>query len=290
MAACMRMTAGGVKLTRRESELGWSDVASRLPTSVLRGQVRAYTGYEEHAREVRTLREVASGDVALLVSFGPAIAITDPDADTSTLRRSFVAGVHAGYAITEVPLRQHGLEIRLTPIAAYTLLGLPMNELANRAVALEEVMGKDADELVERLASLPTWEARFDHLDSVLPRLISRGRPPAPSTVRAWRRLVHTSGRLQIATLATEVGASRKHLAERFREEIGVSPKTLARVLRFRRAFQLLDYGQLSLPEIAYRCGYSDQAHLNRDFRGFAGATPTTADVAEPRPRSTPVA
>jgi AraC-like DNA-binding protein len=282
MAVRLRVPDDGIEWIRHEAELVCSDIVSRRPTSALHGQVRAYTGYEEHAREVRTLREVASGDVVLLVSFGPVIAITDPHAEASVLHRSFVAGVHGRYATTEVPLRQHGLEIRLTPIAAYTLLGLPMNGLANRAVALDKVMGAFADELSERLAGLPTWAARFDHLDSVLPRLIGNGRPPAPSTVRAWRRLVETSGRLQVATLAAELGTTRKHLAERFREEIGVSPKTLSRILRFRSAFRLLDVGQLTLPEIALRCGYFDQAHLNRDFREFAGETPASFDRRRP--------
>jgi AraC-like DNA-binding protein len=212
--------------------------------------------------------------VTLIVSFGPALSITEPRGDAAVLRRSFVAGVHDGYALTEAPRRQHGVEIRLTPIGAYTLFGLPMDTLANRAVALEDVLGKTAEELVEPLYSLPDWEARFYYLDHALARLLRRGRAPSPSTVWAWRRLVETSGRLPIGTLATELGSSRKHIAERFRKEVGVSPKTLARVLRFRRAVGLLRDGELALADVARGCGYFDQAHFNRDFRKFAGTTP----------------
>ena len=273
MRVSSRMTKP-VERVRREFELISSDLASRRPAADLRGQVRAYTGYEEQARDPRTLRELASGDVALIVSFGPALAITEPGAGVPVLRRSFVAGVHASYAVTEAPRRQHGVEIRLTPIGAYTLLGLPMHTLANRAVALEDVLGSVADELAERLYSLPDWEGRFDYLDGALARLLEQGRAPSPSTVWAWRRLEETSGRLAVATLAAELGATRKHIAEHFREEVGVSPKTLSRVLRFRRAVRLLGDGQLSLAEVARRCGYFDQAHFNRDFRAFAGATP----------------
>ena len=72
--------------------------------------------------------------------------------------------------------------------------------------------------------------------------------------------------------LAAELGWSRRHLAARFRDEVGVSPKALARLLRFERALELL--GTRTLADIAYECGYYDQAHFNRDFRAFAGATP----------------
>jgi AraC-like DNA-binding protein len=274
MAVTLRTTRSGGGHARREGELVWSELASRKPSPALRGQVRAYTGYRERARDVRTLRELPTGEVVLIVSFGPLLAITGPRDDEPVLRRSFVAGVHAGYAITEAPRRQHGVEIRLTPVGAYTLLGLPMYTLANRATPLEDVLGDAAGELAERLHSMPSWDTRFDHLDGVLARLLRRGRAPSPSTVWAWRRIEETSGRLPIATLATELGSSRKHISDRFSEEVGVPPKTLARVLRFRRAVNLLREGKLSLAEVAHCCGYFDQPHFNRDFREFAGATP----------------
>ena len=61
----------------------------------------------------------------------------------------------------------------------------------------------------------------------------------------------------------------------RFREQIGVAPKTLARVIRFDRAVRLLRASaQQGLAEIAFACGYFDQAHMNREFRELAGTTP----------------
>ena len=60
-----------------------------------------------------------------------------------------------------------------------------------------------------------------------------------------------------------------------FREQLGVPPKTMARILRFQKAVRLLGTStQLRWAEIALRCGYYDQAHFNRDFRDFAGASP----------------
>ena len=92
----------------------------------------------------------------------------------------------------------------------------------------------------------------------------------------AWSRLIATRGRTEIAELCRELGWSRRHLAVRFRDEVGLAPKVYARVLRFERAAALLARdGGARFAEIAYQCGYYDQAHLNRDFREFAGTSPS---------------
>lgn len=84
-----------------------------------------------------------------------------------------------------------------------------------------------------------------------------------------------TGGCLGIGRLAAEIGCSRKHLVAGFGSEIGLPPKTLARILRFARVLRRLDGADRpAWAEIALDCGYYDQAHLIRDFRQFAGTTP----------------
>ncbi|ALG08556.1 hypothetical protein AOZ06_17995 [Kibdelosporangium phytohabitans] len=92
----------------------------------------------------------------------------------------------------------------------------------------------------------------------------------------AWRRLCRSGGRIRVAQLAAEVGWTRRHLLTRFREQIGLAPKTAARVIRFQHALRLLQHPErrLSLAGLAQTTGYSDQAHLTREFRALTGATP----------------
>src|SRR5260221_13363298 len=76
--------------------------------------------------------------------------------------------------------------------------------------------------------------------------------------------------------IATEIGGSRKHSTRRFVNEIGLAPKTLALMLRFHRACTLARTGAAGTwAAVAAEAGYADQAHLTRDFRVFAGETPT---------------
>jgi AraC-like DNA-binding protein len=151
-----------------------------------------------------------------------------------------------------------------------------MSEVAHRVVDLEDVFGPRAPALVEQLYEAPGWDARFTLLDSAIAARLGKHLPASPDVAWAWRRLTETEGLVTIGTLTEELGCSRRHLTARFREQVGMPPKTLARILRFERAVRRLrEGGNASLAELAYECGYYDQAHFNRDFRRFAGITPS---------------
>jgi AraC-like DNA-binding protein len=245
-------------------------MVSREPHPELRPHVRRYCGYVEDTLAPMSRVETAGAEIPVIVSLGPRI---DVDGATYT---SFVAGLHDRRSTTAHDGHQRGIQIDLTPVAAGMVLGVGMHELANRVVALEDVLGRGARGLAERLDALPTWGARFDLLDRVLRRRLERAAPPPPSLVWAWERLRATHGRATIGALAGEVGCSPRYLTLQFREHLGMPPKPLARVLRFQHALARLgeDDGA-RFAEIAEDCGYYDQAHLNRDFRAFAGAPPS---------------
>jgi transcriptional regulator GlxA family with amidase domain len=96
-----------------------------------------------------------------------------------------------------------------------------------------------------------------------------------PSVTRALGRLHESGGTVPVGAIAAEIGCSRRHLIARFREQVGVTPKLLARILRFGRVVALVDSRtRMSWAEIAQVCGYYDQAHLIRDFNQFAGSPP----------------
>jgi AraC-like DNA-binding protein len=105
---------------------------------------------------------------------------------------------------------------------------------------------------------------------------IDRGVVLSPKVAWARRRLHESGGQVPVAQLVREVGWSRRHFTARFREQVGLPPKTLARVLRFERAARMGERrGSRSWADVAAACGYYDQAHLVRDFQDLAGCTPT---------------
>ena len=168
------------------------------------------------------------------------------------------------------------MQVELTPLGARRLLGVPAGELGSIVVALDDVLGTSAHELSDRLAAERDWERRFQILDRLLARSLVDGPEPPAEVAWAWQRLVAARGAVEVGVLAREVGWSRRHFGERFRQELGLSPKVAARVLRFERACQLLKLARRpSLAAVAARCGYFDQAHLTRDWHQLAGCSPS---------------
>jgi AraC-like DNA-binding protein len=79
---------------------------------------------------------------------------------------------------------------------------------------------------------------------------------------------------VRIGALAETIGCSRKHLVAQFRAQVGLPPKSVARILRYERAEELLSRPGATPLDVAMACGYSDQSHLSREFRELAGTTP----------------
>lgn len=140
--------------------------------------------------------------------------------------------------------------------------------------------------LADGLRELGNWDERFDALERFLRARLAAGPVADPAVAWAWRRLQQTAGRVRIETLATELGASRRYLARRFAEHIGLSPKRVARLLRFAGVRRRIECEPSDWAQIAFEAGYADQSHLNREFRQFAGTTPTDLrGAADPRGR-----
>jgi AraC-like DNA-binding protein len=244
------------------------ELASRPPHPALAGHIRSLAGWHEVADGPVRRAELPGARIVLVIGFGPSL-----DVDGHRFG-SFVAGLHDTPAMTEHAGEGHGIQAYLTPLGARRLLGLPMGELTRQVVELEDLIGRGADELGERLATADGWPARFALLERAIAERVLDAPPVAPELEWAWRRLAASDGAVPVGVLAEATGWSRRHLAARFREELGMPPKAVARVLRFERAVERLRAGA-DLAELALDAGYYDQAHFNRDFRSYAGATPT---------------
>jgi AraC-like DNA-binding protein len=240
----------------------------------LREHVRSYYGFTEETPGPLRRREGPGASVVVVISFehewlmGRAL---EPERPFERFT-SFVAGVHDAAVLTEHGGRSEGIQLNLAPPAAAALFGLSMHELARRIVPLEDVFL--GDHLVERLAEAGDWETRLDLLEAALAARLIEHTPPSDGAAWAWRRLAETHGQIRVETLCDELGWSRRRLAARFREVVGLPPKTVARLLRLDRAIELAGSG-MAWAEVAYACGYFDQSHLVNEFRRITGASPT---------------
>ena len=249
------------------------------PAPRLRPFVSEYAGYQMEGFEPGLHAGLPSGALTLVVSFGAPVdmvAMPDPRQRPEALF-ALVGGLHTAPVIIRHDGNQHGVHVQVTPLGARALFGLPARELASQVVPLDAVLGRLGDELVDRLAAAEYWVDRFAVFDDVLTQaLVEPARSMRDEVGFVWRRLTASRGAATVGALASEVGWSRRHLTEQFRAEFGFPPKQLAKVLRFERARALLVApARPSLARVAAECGYADQAHLARDWRDLAGASPS---------------
>jgi AraC-like DNA-binding protein len=189
---------------------------------------------------------------------------------------AYVAGPDTGPVPTRMPAGTLVLGVRFRPSAGGPVLGVPMSELRDQRVDLTDLRRGDAMRLQGTL-DLDTALARV--LD-VAGALVADARPD-PAASHAARLLLDPQARVE--DVAAEVGLSLRQLRRRCHATAGYGPKTLQRILRFRRFVARIDArspdrpGGLQPPglaAIAAEAGYADQAHLTRECRQLAGLTP----------------
>jgi len=178
-------------------------------------------------------------------------------------RGAFVAGPDTGPVAVDSAPGSVLLGIRFRPGAGGAALGLPLSELRDRRVDLAELR----PELAARLhAELEPHEAA-DALSRLAAELA--GAQADAAVEAAVARLADPRARVE--ALAGELGLSERHLRRRFHAAAGYGPKTLQRVLRFRR---FLAASREDLARAALDAGYADQAHLSRECARLAGTSP----------------
>lgn len=273
----MTIQAQPSRVDRHESEQDRWEMVYGAPDPRLRGYVHSYCSYDERTSSFARRRELPSDHVVMIINLGePIRVLARRDGEGWSVQPDgFLAGLHDTYALTETRGAQHGVQVDLSPVGAHLLLGVPMHELAHRVVTLEELFGPRAALMREAVGEASGWQQRFALLDDFLVARLDDARSPVPSVTRALGRLRESGGRVPVGSLAAEIGCSRRHLVAGFREQVGVPPKLLARILRFGHVVSLVDARtDIGWAEIAQTCGYYDQAHLIRDFHQFAGSAP----------------
>ncbi|MGW0395172.1 helix-turn-helix domain-containing protein [Streptomyces sp. NPDC003042] len=255
----------------------------RRPAPALRPHIVNYTGFQTRFTAPRRRLELPTGFVTLVFTFSEGLwVIRSGDPATARLRpaaasRALIAGPRTVPAIGVHAGEVHGLEVNMSPLGAYRLFGIPMVHFEETLVDLDltEVLGPGGRHLAERLQDLGGWPERFDLLDSVFAaRLDRRGPDVTPEVRGALARLWADSGSGSLVRATAETGWSSRHLRSRFREQVGLPPKAVARIFRLQHALRLLAAG-VAPAHVAAACGFHDQAHFSRDVKAMTGLPPT---------------
>jgi AraC-like DNA-binding protein len=189
------------------------------------------------------------------------------------LRGAVIAGIHHRYIVIDTQQLSSLMSLRLKPGAVWRLFGVPAAELADSHVELSDLIGSAARELSDKLTEARFPAERLRILTDALGR--RERRELHPGVASAVKRICQRPHGVCVATLAAEAGLSMRRFGELFAREIGTNPKTFVRIQRFQAALaKISTVAQVGWSALAAETGYSDQAHLIREFREFSGMTP----------------
>ena len=197
--------------------------------------------------------------------------------------RSIIIGPQLTPVTLDLGQHHRAVIVNLKPAGLYRLLGIPLAELVDQDYDARLVLGREIDELLERLQEAPTHARRNDSIQSYLLKKLLTLRPALPFDL-AMLRQVRASGNRPIEQVAADACLSLRQFERKAYERLGFSPKLYSRMIRFSHAYKYKESAPAtSWLEIAHRCGYFDQMHFIRDFKAFTGYAPSMLTEEEIR-------
>jgi AraC-like DNA-binding protein len=158
----------------------------------------------------------------------------------------------------------------------HQLFDFPMPELTDRAYEAKAVIGSIAAEMEAKLADALTFRERVDIAASILLRRVG-GRNVPDAVARSANRAILDLGVLSIAQWAAAAGLGVRQFERKFLQQVGVTPRLYARIVRFQAALKAkLAAPSRSWTDIAHDLGFYDQMHMVHDFRRFSDEGPTS--------------
>jgi AraC-like DNA-binding protein len=197
-------------------------------------------------------------------------------------RGAVLAGPHGKATAIDTMEQRHLIAVEFKLGGAAAFFGMPLSEVCDKIVGLDDVWGYDGAFVRERLCEPPTPGEKLRVLETILLERFTRSSEPGTTTaVQLLARGV------SLTDTRSRLGLLPKTFVRRIREQAGLTPKRLWRVRRMQRLV-----GSVRCPadadwcQVAAQYGYTDQAHFIHDFRDLTGMTPTAYRPAAPQRRN----
>ncbi len=166
------------------------------------------------------------------------------------------------------------ISIIFQPGGLNRFLNIPMTEIFDNGYIGREVIGKEIEELVDKLHYTGSLEELSQIVQSYFLRKLTKLKEALPLDFALQQLLLNYNTNLdKIADLAC---MSIRNFERKCKERLGMPAKMYARITRFNRAYKMLENNpNISLSGLTYEVGYYDQNHFIKDFKEFARMTPS---------------
>jgi len=198
-----------------------------------------------------------------------------------TTSGTVLTGVQSRYQVIDTSEQEFVAGVVFKPAGTVPFFRVPAHETRDADTPLDALWGDARTAaLRERLLESHCPNRTLDALEAALLEVWtpSGAHPAVAFALSAFDRAPLTTS---ITAVTDKVGLSAKRFIERFKIDVGLTPKRYCRIRRFQRAVTLVHQGsEIDWAAVALDCGYFDQAHFIHDFKSFSGLTPTSYQAA----------
>ncbi len=226
-------------------------------------------------------RIAPTGSTVAAVVLGDPIRLTPSGGGSSiTAERGFIIGPHDRPVLNQPLGATYCVGIVTSPVGCRPSFGIAPAPLRGRVLDLTEVWPR-AVSLRLALASCGSPAEALDVVEATMHTSQPFDRVAFQRCQAAVEALSADPAR-PVADIAAMLGVSHGHLDRQFADQVGLSPRTLARILRMRRLLDHVDVHEtVAWADLAGELGWFDQSHLIRDFQRHTGVTPAEYAAAQ---------
>jgi AraC-like DNA-binding protein len=251
----------------------------RVPRPPLDSFIESIWVYQNDPRPHALERILPTGAAQLIVNLKEdETRLYDPESPHLYVATSgsLLSGAQSRFQVIDTSEQEYVAGVAFKRGGTVPFMRMPAHEASDAGVPLESLWGRRrAATLRERLLESGGIDATLDALEAELQEM---WRPPGlhPAVAYALAAFDRAPLSTSITRVTDAIGLSAKRFIERFKIEVGLTPKRYCRIRRFQRAVTMVTRrGSVEWTRVAVDCGYFDQAHFIHDFRSFAGLTPT---------------
>ncbi len=165
--------------------------------------------------------------------------------------------------------------VRFHPNGFLPFASIPIKEMENTAVSLEELFGNDGQEIEQKILTAKSTIERIKLIETFLLNRLTDNDTIDRIVKSTVETILTANGQLSIDELSKQTNINRRQLERKFSKTIGLSPKQLSKTIRLQATLKmLLNKNFTSLTALAYKNEYYDQAHFIKDFKELTGYTP----------------
>jgi len=257
------------------------DYREIMPSAPLREYINCYwiiSSDDEEMVPAEWDRTLPDGSLEIVIQLQDEMHRKHPHGEPEEEEKNILIGQVTEPYLFAPAGNTHMLGIRFFPHTAHYFFDFPASDITDTYLDLTLVWNKHwIERLKNKTRESENYSETVNQLEHILiEKLGNRDHTRSDRYFsHACKTIMNYGGKVPIADISNNIGISTRYLEQLFQQKLGISPKLFSSVIRFQQVFKFFNNpGPIMFTGIAYKAGYYDQAHFNREFKRFSGISP----------------